>query len=747
MVRQAQKEGQAKASSPEVARVASRIKKSDAKDFASTKHKGLPEKKKMNEEGYDHYRDNILMKGGDHRSKETKNRSYTPSKPIKGKTAAQKAAKGKSALEIVKKSITDKYGKGAIMNLKKEGTAYGIYRGDGKMKFGQKKKEDKKKEEVKAVPADTMEGMYDIDPKTGKSPVASSVEKGNKKKGDKRLRHFAKLAKKMVGEAYGGKGVSRKAKLASTHPPTAKAAIKNIPTETDRGSGNKANKRAGVIPKPTNPSNVIPEAKVDKGRSDYGKASIRNYRRSGPGHDDPGMFDPSGKRGKTIEKRREEHKARRGVKGAKVPAYKVEEKDTSAMKKFLDDKAKKLEKKRNAQSDAAKNNPAFDSTSPRSRSYAGLQLSGDNRLGKILEALTAKERMKRDAGAIAKKKMRNKEHKKYVNFLDVDENTIHSFNTFIQNNKPYDSQKEVSEESDKESKVETSLLRFSECWKTHKKVGMKMKGGKLVNDCRPKNEAKEYTGPDKEDRKVIKKMDNPSYAKKLADYEKNMDPKKRQALRDKATKGMKFTHEETLSELKMPKDTKYHKMSYKNLKKTHKDFKNMDSTPPRVTTLDKKTNATVSRPVKFVPDKKKTNEAANPAQQAAIAIDMKKKGKKPKDVQEATRLKKEMGYDKGGTKKPTAPKQKDTALDLVKKSITAKYGKGAIMSGGSRQQKKVKGEKDTRGTGKFKKAADAKKQTASDAKKRGFKDVKSYVNTMARYGGKDNYDKGKGLGT
>jgi len=28
----------------------------------------------------------------------------------------------------------------------------------------------------------------------------------------------------------------------------------------------------------------------------------------------------------------------------------------------------------------------------------------------------------------------------------------------------------------------------NECWKTHKKVGMKMKGGKLVNDCRPKNE-------------------------------------------------------------------------------------------------------------------------------------------------------------------------------------------------------------------------------------------------------------------
>jgi len=67
------------------------------------------------------------------------------------------------------------------------------------------------------------------------------------------------------------------------------------------------------------------EAKVDQGRSDYGKASIRNYRRSGPGHGEPAMFDSENKRGKTIDKRREEHKERRGVKGAKVPAYKTEE--------------------------------------------------------------------------------------------------------------------------------------------------------------------------------------------------------------------------------------------------------------------------------------------------------------------------------------------------------------------------------------------------------------------------------------
>ena len=153
-----------------------------------------------------------------------------------------------------------------------------------------------------------------------------------------------------------------------------------------------------------------------------------------------------------------------------------------------------------------------------------------------------------------------------------------------------------------------------------------------VNDGPDVQNEASYTGPDKKDRALIKKMDNPSYAKKLADYEKNMDPKKRQALKDKATKGMKFTHEE-----------------------------------------------------------------------------------------------------------------RDAALDIVKKKIIAKYGKGAIMKKG--QPKKVKGAKSTAGTGKYKKMADQKKQTAADAKKRGFKNTRDYIETMARYGGKDNYDKGKGLGT
>ena len=113
---------------------------------------------------------------------------------------------------------------------------------------------------------------------------------------------------------------------------------------------------------------------------------------------------------------------------------------------------------------------------------------------------------------------------------------------------------------------------------------------------------------------------------------------------------------------------------------------------------------------------------------------------------EATRLKKEKGYNKGGTKRNQS--KKDPALVSVLDRIRKDYGHGAVIGqGGSRQAKKVKGVKSDAGTGKYKKAADAKKQTASEAKKRGFKSTQDYVNTIARHGGKDNYDKGKGLGT
>ena len=115
-------------------------------------------------------------------------------------------------------------------------------------------------------------------------------------------------------------------------------------------------------------------------------------------------------------------------------------------------------------------------------------------------------------------------------------------------------------------------------------------------------------------------------------------------------------------------------------------------------------------------------------------------------VHEATRYKKEKGYDKGGTKKPSG--KKDAALSAVVSMIRSKHGKGAIVGQGSRQQKKVKGAKSTAGTGKYKRAADEKKQLKKDAKEMGYgSDTKGYIETRARYGSKENMKSGRGLGT
>lgn len=208
------------------------------------------------------------------------------------------------------------------------------------------------------------------------------------------------------------------------------------------------------------------------------------------------------------------------------------------------------------------------------------------------------------------------------------------------------------------------------------------------------------------------------------------------------------------------------KMTKKEYAKTHKDFKSDDKKNPRVTRYVPG-KGTVSTPVELTDQVDKKKEMEDKMKEVedmrslptrmnliktklrAMGLNMSHqlKGKELSEVidyalDEATRYKKEMGYDVGGTKKPTSPKTPDPALDAVK----AKY-KGQIMRSGSNQPKKVKGAKSTVGTNKYKDMADKKKETAADAKKRGFDNVQSYVDAMARYGGKKNYDQGKGLGS
>jgi len=221
------------------------------------------------------------------------------------------------------------------------------------------------------------------------------------------------------------------------------------------------------------------------------------------------------------------------------------------------------------------------------------------------------------------------------------------------------------------------------------------------------------------------------------------------------------------------------KMSRKDYKKIHKDFKSDDPKNPR-TTKYVQGKGTVSMPVKFTDEyqpkdgenidelSKKTLASYTKKSATSLAKHSMDYGSKPNRksskklekrhdgimkattklalkkeslldqvtnayVDEATRMKKETGYDVGGTKKPTGPKAKDAALDAIK----AKY-KGQIMRSGSKQEKKVKGAKPS-GGGKFKMMADKKKETATAAKKAGYKNTQDYVNVKARTDG--------GLGT
>ena len=124
------------------------------------------------------------------------------------------------------------------------------------------------------------------------------------------------VKEELVSERLGGKGYKSYTSLTGKK-------VSGDWEDSDRGAGNKAKRRAGgkVEKKsPTYQAHVLnKEAKEEQGRSDYGKASVRNKRRFGTSGESP---DPmTGKkitkdatRGELIDKRREEHKAKRGVK-------------------------------------------------------------------------------------------------------------------------------------------------------------------------------------------------------------------------------------------------------------------------------------------------------------------------------------------------------------------------------------------------------------------------------------------------
>ncbi len=121
----------------------------------------------------------------------------------------------------------------------------------------------------------------------------------------------------------------------------------------------------------------------------------------------------------------------------------------------------------------------------------------------------------------------------------------------------------------------------------------------------------------------------------------------------------------------------------------------------------------------------------------------------PDPISELNRYAKETGKNTGSlNKRAGSPVQKggskDKALNFVRSKIRKETGKPVG------QQKKVKGAKSNdKNTGLDRKinALKSKRAFADRAKKAGFKSTQNYTDVVARYGGEDNYKKGKGLGT
>ena len=113
---------------------------------------------------------------------------------------------------------------------------------------------------------------------------------------------------------------------------------------------------------------------------------------------------------------------------------------------------------------------------------------------------------------------------------------------------------------------------------------------------------------------------------------------------------------------------------------------------------------------------------------------------------ELNRYEKETGKSSGSMNMPKGrPTSKGGSTSKVMRAVRTSIRKETGKPSG--QQKKEKGLKSTAGTGKYLEKQKSKKEYAGRAKKAGFKNTQDYTNTVSRYGGEDNYKKGKGLGT
>jgi len=548
IVRAAQKGTFKGETTPQVQRAAANMTKKDVKKFASTKHKGLPEKKVKKEE--------TCGKGEYYCNDDQKCKPIPKGMKVKKDGFLVKELNiGEGSLHKWFKGSKSKDGKGGWVNVVTGGTCASDEPGEGT-------------------------------PKCVSSSKRASMSKAE--------RLSAARRKKKADPNQQSKSGAAKPTYVSTDKPKKKMKESFATDKYKEMAKREADlKRKEDLKVKTKKESVdIDEAKYEKGASTYGKASIRNKRMFGKG----GNAAPPEERGAAIKVRRARHQERRYVKkgnkyhepGKHRPeVYGVNKPEEERKNKNVKEgtayglykgdgkvkfKLNKPEKKKEKEKELKEYSPNV--------SY---QAKGGKKSGKLSKSsvysLRRKDESKKDFRKSHTKDIKDGLMKKESVFtplvFTVSEAKIDKIDPKNKRNrrnvakfgpqtKPYDpptkemktsmgkfmqktrqdmhkkkrgvKQEEVVLESDKKGKgsgkkdacyhkVKASAkvwpsayasgrlvqcrkkgaanygnskkesygnMTFSdfmdECWKTHKKVGMKMKGGKMVPDCRPKNE-------------------------------------------------------------------------------------------------------------------------------------------------------------------------------------------------------------------------------------------------------------------
>ena len=197
---------------------------------------------------------------------------------------------------------------------------------------------------------------------------------------------------------------------------------------------------------------------------------------------------------KKQKERKEKLEKKRGMKLGKHPQF-----ESKAMKSYLDKKAKKLEGDKKKQSAPYKNNPAFGDPSHHSNKKNRMEHHQKDADGNVIPhgdgTPSSKEDIvlesdKKGKGSGTKDACYHKVKSRYSVWPSA-----YASGALVKCRKVGAKNWGNSSKKEEFDYYQMPMKSFGdmvgECWKTHKKVGMEMKGGKMVPDCRPKNESVE----------------------------------------------------------------------------------------------------------------------------------------------------------------------------------------------------------------------------------------------------------------